>query len=60
MDNFICKYCGKECKNKNSLAQHEIRCKMNPNKIKVTSNFSEYNNKIKDGTLKKVIYQSIY
>lgn len=28
-----CKYCGKECKNKNSLAQHEIRCKLNPNKI---------------------------
>lgn len=30
---FICKYCGKECKNKNSLVQHEIRCKENPNKI---------------------------
>lgn len=28
-----CKYCGKECKNNNSLAQHEIRCKLNPNKI---------------------------
>lgn len=28
-----CKYCGKEYKNKNSLVQHEIRCKMNPNKI---------------------------
>ena len=28
-----CKYCGKECKNKNSLVQHEIRCKLNPNKI---------------------------
>ena len=33
MDSFICKYCGKECKNKNSLSQHEIRCKENPNKI---------------------------
>lgn len=30
---FICKYCGKECKNKNSLTQHEIRCKYNPNKL---------------------------
>ena len=30
---YKCKYCGKECKNKNSLAQHEIRCKENPNKI---------------------------
>lgn len=28
-----CQYCGKECKNKNSLSQHEIRCKLNPNKI---------------------------
>lgn len=28
-----CKYCDKECKNNNSLAQHEIRCKLNPNKI---------------------------
>ena len=28
-----CIYCGKECKNKNSLAQHEIRCKENPNRI---------------------------
>ena len=36
MDNvktYICKYCLKVCKNKNSLAQHEIRCKENPNKI---------------------------
>lgn len=31
-----CKFCGKECKNSNSLKQHEIRCKQNPNKIKVT------------------------
>ena len=28
-----CKYCGKECKNLNSLKQHEIRCKENPNNI---------------------------
>ena len=28
-----CKYCKKECKNKNSLTQHEIRCKLNPNRI---------------------------
>lgn len=41
MSKYICKYCGKECKNKNSLAQHEIRCKKNPNKI--ISPFVEYN-----------------
>ena len=32
-DEFICNYCGKVCKNNNSLRQHEIRCKMNPSKI---------------------------
>ena len=30
---FICQYCGKEYKNKKALVQHEIRCKLNPNKI---------------------------
>ena len=25
-----CQYCGKECKNSNSLIQHEVRCKKNP------------------------------
>jgi hypothetical protein len=39
-----CQYCGKECKNNNSLAQHEIRCKLNPNKIILPpSNFINYN-----------------
>lgn len=42
-----CKYCGKECKNKNSLKQHEIRCKANPNKITVKSNLIAYNEKRK-------------
>lgn len=34
MDNIglNCKYCNKECKNINSLIQHEIRCKDNPNR----------------------------
>jgi len=30
---FICQYCNSERKNKNSLAQHEIRCKSNPERI---------------------------
>lgn len=29
-----CQYCKKECKGKNALIQHEIRCKENPNKLK--------------------------
>ena len=32
-NDLYCKYCGKLCKNKNSLAQHECRCDKNPNKI---------------------------
>ena len=44
---MICKFCGKECKNSNSLKNHEIRCKKNPNKIK--SGFEDYN---KDKTKK--------
>ena len=40
---FNCKFCGKECKNKNSLAQHEIRCKDNPDKISVyTEGFNSF------------------
>lgn len=31
-DDLFCKYCGKECKNKNSVIQHEIRCASNPNR----------------------------
>lgn len=29
---FICKYCGKECKNLNSLHNHERLCKQNPDR----------------------------
>lgn len=35
--NYICKYCGKICKNNNSLAQHEIRCPKNNNRIPCSS-----------------------
>lgn len=35
---LVCQYCKKEYNNKNSLAQHEIRCKENPNKIKIKGN----------------------
>ncbi len=31
-DGLNCEYCGKLCKNKNSLAQHELRCKENPDR----------------------------
>ena len=38
---MICKYCGKECKNNNSLHSHERLCKQNPNHQE--SNFVKYN-----------------
>lgn len=41
IEKYNCKYCGKECKNKNSLIQHEIRCKENPNRL--VSPFVKYN-----------------
>lgn len=34
-----CEFCGKLCKNKNSLAQHELRCKENPDR----KNFNSLN-----------------
>ena len=53
---YKCKYCGKECKNKKSLVQHEIRCKKNPNRINYdnsTNNLAEYNKKLKGGLVVK-------
>lgn len=35
---YICKYCGRKCKNSISLVQHEIRCKENPNRISCLGN----------------------
>ena len=45
---FICQYCGKECKNNNSLVQHEIRCNKNENHI--ISHFMTNYNKIRKPT----------
>lgn len=39
MEDFICPFCEKVCKNKNSVVQHQIRCKSNPNAIKVTPSY---------------------
>lgn len=37
-DKIICQFCGRQCKNKNSLVQHEIRCKQNPDHIECFGN----------------------
>ena len=39
---LYCKYCGKICKNENSLKQHEIRCKYNQNR-KIPFFATDYN-----------------
>lgn len=46
LDVLYCKYCGKECKNKNSLIQHEIRCKENPNKIDTSNSWNNKNRQV--------------
>lgn len=40
---YKCQYCNKECNSLNSLKQHEIRCKLNPNHIIVKSNWNSPN-----------------
>ena len=34
-NDLFCRFCGKECKNLNSLKQHECRCRDNPNRKSV-------------------------
>lgn len=46
-----CKFCGKECKNDNSLRNHERLCHNNPNRDE--SPFVKYNKEVADG-LRKV------
>ena len=54
---YICRFCGRECKNINSLRNHERLCKENPNRQEMTwltySGFAEYNKKIKAGLVKR-------
>ena len=38
-DDLFCKFCGKECKNKKSLVQHEIRCHKNASRINVKPSY---------------------
>lgn len=51
---YLCKYCGKECKGKNSLTQHEIRCSKNENRIDIKTTgigFIKYNQACRDGII---------
>lgn len=49
MEEYICKFCGKQCKNANSLRNHERLCKLNPNHDTIKSNFVKYNSDRKNG-----------
>lgn len=47
---FICKFCNKQCKNANSLRNHERLCKQNPNRTIMTyNNLDNYNKKRERG-----------
>lgn len=50
-DGLNCQFCGKECKNRNSLCNHERLCKLNPNR-QTNGGFSEFNAKRKAGYVK--------
>lgn len=47
---FKCKFCEKECISNNSLAQHQIRCKLNPDKINFHKDGFKLFNKSKNYT----------
>lgn len=46
-----CRYCNKECKNENSLKQHEIRCSYNPNRLE-SSIIIGFNNRNRESPFK--------
>ena len=47
-----CKFCNKECKNLNSLRQHEVRCKLNPDR-KAFNNLGNYSTNCRKGQTKE-------
>lgn len=50
-NDLYCQFCGKQCKNLNSLRQHEVRCKNNPNRINIKYNLKNYNQLRKQGKI---------
>jgi hypothetical protein len=47
-----CKFCNKECISDNSLTQHSIRCRLNPNAIKVVPTAGNTGKRHSDATKK--------
>lgn len=60
MEEYICRFCGKKCKNPNSLRNHERLCKLNPDYDAEkyaymhgsTGNIGLYNQRIREGKVK--------
>mgnify|MGYP001766121046 CR=1 FL=1 len=49
-EELFCKYCHKQCKNLNSLKQHELRCKLNPDRKSFNSLSSYIQKEVKGKT----------
>jgi hypothetical protein len=56
---YICRYCGRICKNDNSLRNHERLCKENPDRQILVSNFIKWNEYRKGKHLQKASNQYI-
>lgn len=52
-----CIFCDREITNKGSLISHQKTCKLNPNRVIRKNNFEIYNQKVKDGIIKKPVNQ---
>ena len=50
-DGLECQFCGKTCKNRNSLCNHERLCKNNPNKQETPAGFLQHNKDIQNGVI---------
>lgn len=48
-DGLECQFCGKICKNRNSLCNHERLCKLNPNRQLDGSGLIKYNQEVRAG-----------
>jgi hypothetical protein len=49
---MLCSFCGRQCKNKNSLRNHERLCKENPNRQQPNFNLQEYKKRVADGEIR--------
>ena len=41
-DDLFCRFCNKQCKNLNSLKNHEVRCKQNENRLTISNHLTKW------------------